>query len=169
MSKLDGDAETRALHLIDISSLDTYLASFSTPITAQIVEEETVVKSAAITCATANQTSSVLCQEVLPSLSSRVSHIIGIADNNKLFFMDEHSWVCSIELQRLKWSGLRYARHLFIPYDWFAGSRGIICALSQRKVLFVRNDNLAIVKGGLDYAETVLVQNEETRGEAHRL
>ena len=42
-----------------------------------------------------------------------------------------------------------------MPYDWFAGTRDVVCAVAQRDVLFARNNDVAVVKGGLEYAEKV--------------
>lgn len=43
-----------------------------------------------------------------------------------------------------------------MPHDWFAGTRDVVCAVARRRdVFFGRNNHLAVMKGGLEYAEKV--------------
>jgi hypothetical protein len=93
-------------------------------------------------------------------LADYVSHIIGIGDSGKLVFLDVHSWVCSASLQSTFGSFVSYSRHFFVPYDWFSGTQDIVCALARRDVLFVRHDDVAIIKGELEYVEMVDVKLE---------
>ncbi|ORY66267.1 NACHT and WD domain protein [Pseudomassariella vexata] len=94
----------------------------------------------------------------MSTISDHVAHIIGVSDAGRMVFLDKQSWVCSVELQSLGASPPTQLRHFFVPYDWFSGERGITCAVSQRDILFGHNDELAIVKGGLEYAENVSVE-----------
>ncbi|EXJ70758.1 uncharacterized protein A1O5_05748 [Cladophialophora psammophila CBS 110553] len=106
----------------------------------------------------------------LNALTRYVSHVIHLNDSGKLVFLDSHSWVSSIDLEDFAKfamatpaaSGppsppIRYSRHFFVPYDWFSGTRDIVCAATMRDVLFARNGEIAIIKNGLDYAEEVAV------------
>jgi hypothetical protein len=94
-------------------------------------------------------------------LARHISHIIGICDNSKIVFLDENSWICSVELKVRGPSS--YFRHFYVPYDWFSGSKDVICAVTDsglgrdkgQKVLLARNEELAIIKGGFEYAEEI--------------
>jgi hypothetical protein len=116
--------------------------------------------------ATAAAVSIPLLGPQLAALAHRVAHVVGLRDAGKLVFLDTHSWVCSADLEGLGNSSVSYSRHFFVPYGWFSGIRDVICAVAQRDVLFARNDDVAIVKGGLEYAEKVNVEVEgaETKG-----
>lgn len=84
---------------------------------------------------------------------------VGLVDASKLVFLDTHSWVCSVDLEGPGNSSVSCFRHFLVPYDWFSGTRDVICAVAQRDVLFARNDDVAMIKGGLEYAEKVNVEN----------
>ncbi|KAJ6076856.1 hypothetical protein N7499_008837 [Penicillium canescens] len=92
-----------------------------------------------------------------------VAHVIGIDESRKLVFLNPSFWVCSVDLSE---SGLETAKrkggpsiavfkHFFVPYDWFAGRRDVICALAKRDIVLTRGGDLAVIRGGLDYAETM--------------
>ncbi|KAL3470521.1 WD40-repeat-containing domain protein [Aspergillus californicus] len=94
-----------------------------------------------------------------------VAHVIGIDELGKLVFLNRSFWVCSVDLSE---SGLAVAQrkgppkievfeHFFVPYDWFAGKRDIICALAKRDIIMTRGGDLAVIRGGLDYAKTVYI------------
>lgn len=111
----------------------------------------------------------------LAALASHVSHVIHLSDDGNLIFLDSHSWVSSINLddfekcgtvspaatERLSSLPIRYSRHFFVPYDWFSGTRDIVCAATKRDVLFARNGEVAVIKNGLDYAEEVTVDSSQ--------
>jgi WD40 repeat protein len=108
-------------------------------------------------------TSVQLLSSQLNGLAHKVAHVIGISDSGKLIFLDHWSWVCSADLSthRLELDeglcSLDYFRHFFVPYDWFAGTRDVICALAQSDLLFVRSSGLAVVRGCFEYAERIIV------------
>ncbi|OQV04907.1 hypothetical protein CLAIMM_09721 [Cladophialophora immunda] len=108
----------------------------------------------------------------LMALTGHISHVIHLSDTGKLIFLDANSWVNSIDLDGLDRSvvttaatlapgprtpSIQYSRHFFVPYDWFSGTRDIVCAATARDILFARNGEIAIIKNGLDYAEEVVV------------
>ena len=97
----------------------------------------------------------------LTTLAHHVAHIIGYSDSGKLIFLDTQSWVCSADLENLGTSSVSYMRHFFVPYDWFSRIRDVICAVAKRDVLFTRNDDIGIIKGGLEYMEKVQLKTEE--------
>lgn len=91
----------------------------------------------------------------LETLVHHVAHVIGFRDDGTLIFLNTHSWVCSVDLESLRHSSFLYIRHFFVPYDWFSGTRDIMGATTQKDVLFARNNNIAIIKNGLEYMEKV--------------
>ncbi|CAH0017931.1 unnamed protein product [Clonostachys rhizophaga] len=95
-----------------------------------------------------------------------VAHVIGIDESRKLVFLNRSFWVCSVDLSE---SGLEIAQrkdaptievfeHFFVPYDWFAGKRDIVCALTKRDIILTRSGDLAVIRGGLDYTERVSIE-----------
>ena len=93
------------------------------------------------------------------TFKSHVAHIIGLINSSRLLFIDTTSWVCSVDLNsKPKVAEYSYTRHFFLPYEWLAGKRDVICALVQRDILIARNDELAIIKGGLEYGEEVCAE-----------
>lgn len=159
LSQLDGSPDTRGLHLLDGARFNIENAPAKEAISEDIkgredAENDSIVEEAAVTASTP------LFGPQLAALAHRVSHVVGLGDANQLVFLDTHSWVCSADLEGLTNSSVSYSRHFFVPYDWFAGTRDVICAVAQRDVLFARNDDVAIIKGGLEYAETVNAEVE---------
>ncbi len=157
-SELSGSAELRRLHLLDT-------APFSSQINRakRAVCEAASVGKNADTVFTGKETTEAtiampLLGPQLAVLARRVAHVLGVGDAGKLIFLDTYSWVCSVDLESLSNSRISYARHFFVPYDWLAGTRDVISAVANRNVLFARNDEVAILKGGLEYAEDVNVE-----------
>ena len=91
-------------------------------------------------------------------LARRVAHILDIRNSNQLIFLDVDSWICSTSLDDLNRYPFSFSRHFFVPYDWFAGTRNPICVLSGRDIVFARDGDLAIIKGGLEFVERVNVE-----------
>ncbi|PKX91768.1 NACHT and WD domain protein [Aspergillus novofumigatus IBT 16806] len=94
----------------------------------------------------------------LALLSQRVAHVIGICESSRLVFLDTGSWVCSVGLENQTSDITSYSRHFFIPYDWVAGSRDVICAVLRRDIFFARNDDLVIIRGGFDFTTEIDLQ-----------
>jgi WD40 repeat protein len=158
LSELDGSADTRGLHLLDAASfsIENNLANVAVSEAAKVGKDANMVSIREEDTAAA--VSIPLLDPQLAALAHRVAHVVGLGDAGKLVFLDTHSWVCSADLEGLGNSSVLYSRHFFVPYDWFSGIRDVICAVAQRDVLFARNDDVAIVKGGLEYAEKVNVE-----------
>ncbi|RYP26391.1 hypothetical protein DL767_008053 [Monosporascus sp. MG133] len=100
------------------------------------------------------------------TFASNIAHVIGINESGKLVFLDCASWVCSADLNE---SGLEIGqgegspttgvfRHFFVPYDWFAGRKDIVCALAQRDIILTRGGDLAVIRGGFEHARRVSVE-----------
>lgn len=127
----------------------------------------------------------------LGTISGRISHVLGILGSpksgSKILFLDTRSWVCSIDLSLAEavavaeanaeadaeaiagggksMSMSSYTRHFFVPYDWFAGTRNPIGGIaSYGDVVFAKGGDIAVIKGGLEYAEMVDVGVEGEGG-----
>lgn len=155
LSELDGPNNTRAVHLLDAEPFYLKSPSFSdgasdVAITEKIKAEPLdVIGTASIP----------FFGPQFSALSRHIVHVTGLSDTNKFLFLDTRSWVCSIDLRTLDSHQASYWRHFFIPYDWFAGIlRDIICTVSLQNILFAVSGEVAIVKGGLEYAEKVNVE-----------
>lgn len=154
LSELDGSPDTCSLHLLDAVPFST--ESFcSNEAVSEAVKGRNDADNVSITKENAAAISVPLLGSQLAALAQRAAHVIGLGDANQLIFLDTHSWVCSAGLEGLSNNRVSYTRHFFVPYDWFAGKRDILCMVTKRDVLFARNDGIAIIKGGLEYAEKV--------------
>jgi hypothetical protein len=93
-----------------------------------------------------------------------VAHVLGIDESKKLVFLNQSFWVCSVDLSEIEIAyGKRdpmveVSMHFFIPYDWFAGNRDVVCALAKRDIVLTRGGDLAVVRGGLDHVERVCIE-----------
>jgi WD40 repeat protein/pimeloyl-ACP methyl ester carboxylesterase len=93
-----------------------------------------------------------------------VAHVIGIR-GSKLVFLNQSFWVCSVDLSESRLEIVRSKdsprtevfEHFFVPYDWFAGKSDIVCALEKRDIMLTRGGDLAVIRGGLDYAERMCI------------
>ena len=156
LCELDGSPDTRGLHLLDAAAWN-----IQKPLANPHLSQETVQESSK-----ANKISIPLHHNPqLAALALRVAHVIGfVSAHNQLVFLDTRSWVCSVHLDTLgQKEPVSYSRHFFVPYDWFAGTRDVLCAVVRRDVVFARNDDVAIVRGGLEYAEKVDVEVASAR------
>lgn len=163
LSELDGSPVTRGLHLLDAApfSIETVPAKAAVSEAPELREDADEVS---ITEKAAAAVSIPLFGPQLAALAHRVAHVVGLSAANQLVFLDTHSWVCSVDLEGLGNNSVSYSRHFFVPYDWFAGTRDLICAVAQRDVLFARNGGVAIIKGGLEYVEEVIAEVEHAAG-----
>ncbi|KAL2842498.1 hypothetical protein BJX68DRAFT_270673 [Aspergillus pseudodeflectus] len=87
-----------------------------------------------------------------------VNHIIGISESKELVFLNQSFWVCSIDLRKSRleikqhkdYPAITIFQHFFVPYDWFAGGRDIVCAFAKRDLILTRGGELAMIRGGFD-------------------
>lgn len=163
LSELDGSSDTRSLHLLDAAhfSLENFNANEDV---SEAAKERNDADNVSITKENAAAVSIPLLGSQLAALAHCVAHVVGLNDAHRLVFLDTHSWVCSADLESLSKNRVSYSRHFFVPYDWFAGKRDILCVVAKRDVLFARNDGVAIVKGGLEYAEKVNAEVKQVAG-----
>ncbi|KAK4455146.1 hypothetical protein QBC34DRAFT_391684 [Podospora aff. communis PSN243] len=138
----------------------------STPIDASIEEESpnlaAELDNVTITDESQDPPSITPYSTRLTPFASTIAHVIGVDSSGRLVFLDKSSWVCSAPLFWTESencddddSVTSVNRHFFVPYDWFAGRRDIVCALTQGDIAFTRGGDLAVVRGGLEYAEPV--------------
>lgn len=158
MSALDDSPTTRGLHLLDAALFNIEDLSINKAISETVRVRRDGDESCSITEVAAAPAEVSTFGPQLTTLANCVAHVIGFGDANQLVFLDTRSWVCSVDLEDISESSVSYSRHFFVPYDWLAGTRDVICAVAQRDVLFARNDDVAIIKGGLEYAEKVNVE-----------
>lgn len=162
LSRRDGSPKTCGLQLLDVSSFsfEPPAKDESSPSVADLEKRSSDVsttsgKQTPSFVMQADTEISSLLEPQLSSLAHRVAYLIGLRNGSQLVFLDTHSWVCSIGLGSLNGGSITYDRHFFVPYDWFAGTRHIICGIADREVVFARNDNVVIVKGGLEYTDVI--------------
>lgn len=156
LSELNGSPDTRRLHLIDAVSLNVENnCPVETRSEAVLIGngDPVFIKKKAIVV----PVSTPIYGSQLDVLAHCVAHVINLSDVGRVVFLDNHSWVCSADLEGLGTSSISYTRHFFVPYDWLSGIRDVISTATQRDVLFARNGDFVIIKGGLDYSEMLTV------------
>ena len=87
----------------------------------------------------------------LVHLPKTLSRILG-SFGPKLIFLDRQNWVSSIEL-----GAEHYARHFCIPIDWLSPNE-LLVELTPTMVVFVKRNEIAIVKNGFALAEYVRME-----------
>ncbi|KAF7156482.1 hypothetical protein CNMCM5623_010152 [Aspergillus felis] len=154
LSESGGPAKTQNLYLLDAQSFEAnnkYNVKDAVPVSPGL---DDALAPLSIVEGQGVQEGESLVSPVEPRLallSQRVAHVIGICESSRLVFLDTGSWVCSVSLENRTPDITSYSRHFFIPYDWVAGSRDVICAVLRRDILFARNDDLVIIRGGFDF------------------
>ena len=67
----------------------------------------------------------------------------------RLVFLHNDGWICSADPETFTVD--HHARHFFIPADWLSTSQAIMIDVSRTgDILFVRRDEVAVIKKGLD-------------------
>ncbi|KAF4632698.1 hypothetical protein G7Y89_g5428 [Cudoniella acicularis] len=151
LSELNGSATTRGMHLIDAAAFG---------IANELVQEGVVETSKAQKASekisgkeevTVAAVSNSLLGAQFTAFAHYTVHIISLSDTGKLILLDIYSWVCSADLENLGNDSVSFIRHFFVPYEWFSGTRGVICAVTKRDVLFARNDDVVIANDRLEF------------------
>jgi hypothetical protein len=99
----------------------------------------------------ANPPTLVPSDAAITRLSGSIALILG-SFGSKLIFLDRQNWVSSIEL-----AADHYARHFCIPFDWL-GMNELLVRVTQTVVVFVRRNEIAVVRNGFAFAESVPIQ-----------
>jgi WD40 repeat protein len=92
------------------------------------------------------------------SIPDKIAHIIGINDRGALVFLDHDYWLCSCDLKAALaandlTSNAMYTRHCFVPYEWLAGRKDIICCMARGSIVFARTGDVVIVRGYSEFGE----------------
>ncbi|KAI1462053.1 WD40 repeat-like protein [Annulohypoxylon moriforme] len=155
LSEKNGTTETRRVYLFDVLAFDISTAGSSTATSAALQDD---LKSLSISEENDKAVTKFepLFDTLLQILSNFISHIIGFNNAGRLVFLDKQSWVCSVEVENMA----SYSRHFFVPYDWFAGIQNIICGVGK-DVIFARNNDVVIAKGGLEFSERVDIEVDD--------
>lgn len=156
LSELHGGADTRGLGLLDVESLDVELRVGESVVPSGSGGHKHTANSTAIN-RPGQKTATSLTNAQLRTFSTLVSHIIDTFDVNKLILSRQAFLGVLSRPGRSGRQTCPIFGHFFMPYDWFSGNRGIVCTISGRNILFARNNNIAIIEGDLDNAETVIV------------
>ena len=84
-------------------------------------------------------------------LSDEVQVLIG-SDGQKLVFLHSSRWVCSVNAQA---TGIEhFVRHFFFPADWLSTDAPLIIKITRRNdIIFVKRNEIAIIKRGLEISE----------------
>ena len=93
------------------------------------------------------------------ALADQVRAIIGF-DGRRLVFLDNDGWVGSVEARATETD--EYDRHFFIPADWLSINVALMTAVTpEGDIMFVKRDEIAIIKRGLDNVEPRFRESEE--------
>ena len=94
------------------------------------------------------------------ALADQVERLVG-AYGERLVFLHCSGWVCSADSATFDVN--RYVRHFFIPADWLSTNSELIIEVSSKgHILFVKDNEVAVIKGGLEineYNSSALVRN----------
>jgi WD40 repeat protein len=83
------------------------------------------------------------------SLSSQIEYLIGPCAK-RLIFLHASGWICSADQE-----SFAITRHFFVPTDWLSSNLELIIRVTNLgDILFVRGDEVAVIKRGLDTSET---------------
>lgn len=90
-------------------------------------------------------------------LADHVEFLIG-AHGQRLVFLHSSGWVCSAEAETLK---DHLVRHFFIPADWLSNSGLMIEVTRNGDIIFVKRNEVAVIKRGLENSERGLDNSEQ--------
>ncbi|KAJ2994689.1 hypothetical protein NUW58_g1486 [Xylaria curta] len=154
LSELNGSARTCGLRLLDISKLSYTTDSPPGDATLLSRSEET------------RDDTNILAPTLGPQISAlgaNIAHVIQLSNQGHLLFLDKQSWISSVDITALGQGAVSYSRHFFVPHEWLSGSRSMVITVSQREIIVARNEDLVVIKGGLDFAEKVNIDVRDTK------
>ncbi|KAI8952576.1 NACHT and WD domain protein [Xylaria longipes] len=154
LSELNGSARTCGLHLLDISGVPH--TNQSSPANLRLLNENEEIPAE-------SEVLAPIQESQISALGTSIAHVIQLDDRGHLLFLDNQSWVASADLEAVKKGTVSYSRHFFVPHEWLSGSRSIVIAVCRREVIVARNDDLVVIKGGLDFAEKVDIDVHDTK------
>ncbi|KAI0431150.1 NACHT and WD domain protein [Xylaria sp. FL1042] len=151
LSELNGSAKTSGLQLIDISRLPCGDISSFGGLCSPSEEAPAAIDGLA-----------PMLRPQISALGASVAHIIQLDNNGRILFLDNESWVASADLGALATGAVSYFRHFFVPPEWLSGSRSMAITISKQEVIIARNEDLVVIKGGLNFTEKVDIDITET-------
>ncbi len=81
-------------------------------------------------------------------LADQVELLIG-AHGQRLVFLHSSGWVCSTDSETFN-----VVRHFFIPADWLSTNDNLMIEVTRNgDIIFVKRDEIAVIKRGLDTSE----------------
>ncbi|KAL2268697.1 hypothetical protein VTJ83DRAFT_3543 [Remersonia thermophila] len=91
-------------------------------------------------------------------LGKKIRHVIG-GYGSRLVFLDSQRWVCSVDAGLIE--SRSYVRHFPVPSDWQNQQRKLLMAVTRKgEILFVRQNEVAIISRGLEFGEKLEVGAE---------
>lgn len=85
------------------------------------------------------------------SLADQVKTLIG-DDGQRLVFLRSDNWISSADPESA--NADHYDRHFFLPADWLSSNVNLMIRVAHgRDIIFVRRDEVAVIKRGLDNIE----------------
>lgn len=89
----------------------------------------------------------------IAELIGTLGMIIGFYDN-RILFLDQDCWVCSIFLEDI--APESYYRHFFLPSDWLSTDDRILVEFTARnEIVLAKEGDLAVIKRGLEFSQIV--------------
>ena len=84
-------------------------------------------------------------------LADQVEFLIG-SYGQRLVFLHSTGWICSTD-SRIS-SADHYVRHFFLPADWLTTDADLMIEVTRKgDIIFVKRDEVAVIKRGLDATE----------------
>ena len=85
------------------------------------------------------------------ALADQVKTLIG-DDGQKLVFLRGDNWICSADSESA--DSNVYSRHFFLPADWLTNNMKLMIKVTHGgDIIFVKRDEVAVIKRGLDNIE----------------
>ncbi|KAL9603105.1 MAG: hypothetical protein Q9179_002320 [Wetmoreana sp. 5 TL-2023] len=96
------------------------------------------------------------------ALADQVRSLIGY-DGKRLVFLHGNGWIMSAEAEVPETGG--FNRHFFIPTDWLTTNPRMLTDVTCRgDIIFVKRDEVAVIKRGLENIEAVTSKEHEESG-----
>ncbi|KAL9003079.1 MAG: hypothetical protein Q9188_004032 [Gyalolechia gomerana] len=84
-------------------------------------------------------------------LADQVQVFLG-PHGQRLVFLHGNGWVCSVDPQSTSLE--HFVRHFFFPADWLSTDSPLLIEITRRSdILFVKRDEIAVIKRGLETSE----------------
>ena len=140
------------------TTFKTRISCYSNSVVAELLKEGRDQSSTRLdlwqTSELQANSSSITSLRGFDMLGLRIEHIIAVI-GNRMLFLDIDLWVCSSDLSEFVKTP-QVKRHFFIPSDWRNMSREMLFQITSKKdFVFVKTNELVIIKRGLDRFESV--------------